>query len=666
MRVISAQKTLVENLKENRRSAQNITLIKGVDEEIQFTISQLYDGALLWLGWLQKNGLKHGDKLVLFIDNNHTFIHLFWGCLLGGIIPVPVAHGSTPYRQDKLINIIEQLGNCKFYIESATLDRFNEHLSTPSYAGKSDAIRACALTLESTGSIVFPKYQPVREMPGTLDDIAFIQFSSGSTSRPKGVLLTHRNLITNIGDMYARAELEDDCVALSWIPLTHDMGLIGYHLLMVAGNVNHIIMDTSLFARRPLVWMHKISEKKATMLSAPNFGFKHFLNSFRNSSNVSFSLSHVTGLICGAEPISYQLVEEFVNALKCYGFSDTVIRPSYGLAEAGLAVSIASRGSLLKSISLDRNKLNIGDRVVEISNGENASVFTMLGRPLENCHVRIVDNAGIELNEKYVGEIEIKGENVTQGYYAYEDGHDVLTDNWFRTGDIGLLYDGELLVTGRKKEIIFVEGQNYYPHDLESILEAKGISKLGEVAVSVYRESEENSDKILVFIRNRSDLEGFVAKAREAKKVIFQTMGLDLFDVVPVRQIPKTTSGKVRRYALAESYREGEFSEVIKQLSVVIAQQSASELAHEDKNDLEANVLSHVRSILDNPEIALNDSLFELGASSTQLVLFGERLNLDYSDCIDVTDFYDCESISELVELIRSRISESEEGYALV
>jgi acyl-CoA synthetase (AMP-forming)/AMP-acid ligase II len=303
----------------------------------------------------------------------------------------------------------------------------------------------------------------------TPDDVAFIQYSSGSTSDPKGVCLTHRNLCINIRAIVEGTGWNQDDVSLSWMPLTHDMGLIGYHLSVLAAGMNHAVMDTNAFVRRPLLWMIKASELRATQLCSPNFGYKHFLKLFERKGLPDADLSCVKLILNGAEPISYSLCEEFLDALAPYGLARTAMFPVYGLAEATVGVSMPEVGSEYSRIVVHRHSLRVGEPYQPADlDDEDAVSFVKVGTAIRDVDIRIADDADAVLTAGKVGNIQLFGGSVTERIYGDPQATASLftADGWLRTGDVGVFVDGQLVITGRSKDIIIINGQNYYPHDL--------------------------------------------------------------------------------------------------------------------------------------------------------------------------------------------------------
>ena len=330
-----------------------------------------------------------------------------------------------------------------------------------------------------------------------------MQYSSGSTSEPKGIVLTHRNLVSTVHSMRRRLEFSADDVALSWMPLTHDMGLIGYHLTMLASGMNHAIMDTAVFVRRPLLWMEKVHELRASQIASPNFGYKHYLKSFARKRPTELDLSCIALCLNGAEPISVDLCEEFITALEPFGFKRSAMLPVYGLAEATLGVTFSPLRRDYRHIVTKRHSLKIGEAYAETeSDDEDAVRFVKLGHAIDGCDYRVVDDGDSPVADGVVGNIQISGDNVTTGVYrdAERTAEIFSSDGWLRTGDCGVVVDGELVVTGRAKDLIIINGQNYYPHDIEEIVARIHELDLGKVVACGAKRPGRQTEELLVFL----------------------------------------------------------------------------------------------------------------------------------------------------------------------
>lgn len=662
MHPIPTDLRLVELFKSNLNKDKTINFIAGLNDESELSFQELYDRSFIWLGRLQRKGMSPGDKLVIVLKDNQLLVELFWACMLGGIVPVPVMQGHSQEHINKLHNILVVLDGEKFITDQEFFEKIKDHFDTKLSSDEKNKLLSNGYVPEDLVDNSIDNEAPGKEHVGDLDDLAFIQFSSGSTRNAKGIQLTHRNLIINISDMADRVNYKEDWVALSWMPLTHDLGIIGFHMLPIVRGISHHIMDTTLFARRPLSWLQKVSEKRANFICSPNFGFKHVLNALKDSQSYDYDLSCIEGVICGAEPISYKLVVDFTNRLKEYGFSDRCIRPCYGLAECVLAVCIVKENQLVKTVSLARDNLKVGDNIVESTDPDKSVIFTLLGEKLEKLDVRFIDSSGKSLGENIIGELEIKGDNVTKGYIGSttDDSEVISKDGWLNTGDLGFFHKGEIVVTGRKKDVIIIDGQNLYSHDLENIVEKSNICSLGEVAVTAHRSGDDVGDKILVFMRKRGDLRNFVEKIQSVKQTLFQSIGVEVFDVVPVKQIPKTTSGKFKRYTLAEEYGQGVYQEDLDTVKKLLAELNSVSATRIGSDEISEKILGMLHDLLENDSLQPSDGLFDIGASSVQLVALGERINTEYPDSIDVTDFYDCETVQSLIDIVKSRIKEAD------
>ena len=608
--------------------------------------------ALGVLGRFQAFGMQPGDELVLFTGNNEQFIDGFWACLHGGIVPVPVAVGISDDHRHKLLTIFGQLQRPWIYTEEGQLARLREFAEAHGRLGEFESLSARALCVEHISELGGPG--EVRA--AAPEDTAFIQFSSGSTSDPKGVVLTHANVMTNIRGIIEHARFTPEDISLSWMPLTHDMGLIGFHLCMLAAGIEHTIMDTRLFSRRPLLWIQEASARGATLLSSPNFGYKHFLKVHESRGLGDVDLSRVRLIFNGAEPISVPLCQRFLETLAPFGLRAEAMYPVYGLAEASLAVSFPPPGRAPRSVSVDRRQLAIGQPCRTLSASGDALELMLLGRAIPGCALRIADDADRPVPAGSVGHIQIRGGNVTAGYHGGVHPESFTADGWLRTGDLGFEHDGELVVTGRHKEIIFANGENCYPHDLESIIEAGAGIELGKVAVAGARRGEADEDELLVFLLHRGTAEDFIPVANRVRRHLTEQTALQVGHVVPVRSIPKTTSGKIQRTALAASYERGEFDELLGELD-------ALRLAHHDpateqESDVQRLLKQICASVVTDRRVGVDDDFFALGISSIALAQIFERIDEEYPGLLDIEDLFDKSTIRAIAAHLEARLLE--------
>lgn len=539
-----------------------IYFIEGDTKDEFLPYASLYQNALHALGGLQEAGIKTGDEVVFQIRDNRDFLILFWACQLGGLIPVPLALGSIDEQRHKVFRVWDKLQSPWLLSSAADLQRLER------FAAEHD-LRAAFTQLQARwldGAQVLAHPLPGQVHSPLPTDLAFIQFSSGSTGNPKGVTLSHAGLHLHLGDIAQTCQFGEEERFLSWMPLTHDMGLIGYHLEPLYLGVDQCLLPTSLFIRRPLLWMDKTSQYRATVLGSPNFGYRHFLRQFKPEQAYSWALSCVRMIVNGAEPISAALCQEFLGKLAPWGLRAEVMSPAYGLAEAGLMASLSRHR--LETLCCRRDSLNPGDSV-RLCDGEKTSGalhFVVAGRPTAYTEIDIRDAAGRSLDAGRVGHIYIHGPNVTSAYYRNPEANQAAysADGWLNTGDLGFFIDGKLVVTGRAKDIIFFNGINYYAHDLERVAQELDGIELNKVVACGVRGGQAEQDELLLFVLDKKpQAERFTRLAARLSEHLQSRVGIRVSHCLPVAQIPKTTSGKLQRYALAERYLNGEFAEFI-------------------------------------------------------------------------------------------------------
>jgi acyl-CoA synthetase (AMP-forming)/AMP-acid ligase II/acyl carrier protein len=646
--------TLNELMESNRNFPGNITYLEGENDTRDVSFGELYERALGILFHLQRIGARRGDKLILFLGNNEQFVDVFWAAILGGIIPVPVALGISDEHRHKLLRIARKLGKPFIYTERRSLERIGGLAAQVGETDLFNELRSRAFLVDDLDDISRPG-KPSASKP---EDVAFIQFSSGSTSEPKGVVLTHGNLIANMRGSTEVGKFSESDVSLSWMPMTHDMGLIGFHLVMFANRVHSHLMPTELFVRRPLLWLTFASRIRATITCSPNFGYKHFLKVLGDRPIEGLDLSAMRLIFNGAEPISVELCDEFLTRLAPAKLARNAMYPVYGLAEASLAVAFPEPGAPMRTITLDRHHMSVGAPVELVAKSDqNALELVSEGKAIPYCQVRITDDEDQPLPEDRIGNVHMTGGNVTSGYYENPEANAAAfsADGWLRTGDLGLFHEGQLYISGRAKEIIFVNGQNYYPHDLEAIAQNADGLELGKVVASGVRPRDSQVEQLVVFVLHRGAVAEFLPLATQVGRLVNEQTGLEVTAVVPVKRIPKTTSGKIQRHLLEEGYVGGEFDAELAELAALRTAQRGPESG--SLTQIEDKLKTIVDTALQGKRVGLNDNLFDVGASSLKLIEIHEQIDREYPGMVDLTELFDFPTVGELAKHLESKLS---------
>ena len=541
--------SLVDVLERNRGADRAVTYIEGENSERRVQYIDVYTRALGILYHLQAMGAQRGDKMIIFLSSNEQFLDGYWAAVCGGIVPVPLAVGISEEHRHKLLRVARKLGKPLLYTDAKNLERLQALAAQVGETDVFEDLKSRSFLVESITDISRPG-KLHRPAP---DDLAFIQFSSGSTSEPKGVMLTHRNLLANTQGATEAGKFTGQDVTMSWMPLTHDMGLIGFYLMQFANRINVVLMPTELFVRRPLLWLQIAAKKRVTLTCSPNFGYRHFLKVLGDRRLEGIDLSCIRQIYNGAEPISVDLCNEFMTKLAYTGLKREAMFPVYGLAEASLAVAFPELGKDYRWIRVNRRRLGVGAEIdINPIDARDTLELMCVGRAVPNTEVRIADDARAALPEGVVGHILIRGASVTRGYFGDPEATALAidADGWVDTGDLGFMHEGQLYIAGRAKEIIFVNGQNYYPYDLENIAQRAPGLDLNKLAAAGIAKPGAQGEELVVFVLHRGSMADFLPTAAAVSRLINEHTGLEVAQVIPTKRIPKTTSGKVQRHLL--------------------------------------------------------------------------------------------------------------------
>ncbi len=515
------------------------------------TCRELLNEAKLIASGLFNLGLKQGDKVIIATRYNQETIELLWGCFLLGVAPTilqpPMTFSGYNPAVIKLMDVYGQLNEPFVFMSPEVKD--SGDLPEGKIKHRTD--------LNSTGEYPDPTLNT--------EDLAFIQFSSGSTGNPKGIMLSHRNLIVNMDAIRIGLNAYYPDNIGNWMPLFHDMGLIGYHITPIYCNINQYHIETIDFIMKPGLWLDLMGLHKIAITGGTNFALALVLRYLkRNKPNQHWDFSSMKALLNGAEPISVKIMQEFVDALTPHGFDPRAMMPVYGMAEATLAISFTPlmQPSVIRAFNstlLDRE-----NRAQPVDPSDpGARMLSGVGVALNDIEIRILDEKDQPLKDGYTGFIQLKGDAITKGYYNKpESTAAAFCGEWLRTGDIGFFFEGNLYISGRQKDIIFKNGRNYFANDLETMVCTLDEISYGKVCIGGTTDRETGYDKVIVFLAGVPD-----QKAAEIfhrlRALLRSNLGITVDELVPIKsnEVPKTSSGKIQRYKLMQRYINGEFDD---------------------------------------------------------------------------------------------------------
>lgn len=504
---------------------------------------------------LAKRGVEAGETVALMLPTSRAYFATFFGILLAGAVPVPIYPPARPTQLE------EHLKRQSLILENA---RAVMLVTVPEALRISRLLRAKVENLRAVVSASeLPAVGTDEPRPQLLaHDLALLQYTSGSTGSPKGVMLTHSNLLANIRAMGEAAAVDSTDVFVSWLPLYHDMGLIGAWLGSLYHGIPLVVMSPMSFLARPDRWLRTISTVRGTLSAAPNFGYELCLTKVDDTRLEGLDLSSWRLAFNGAEPVSVETVERFAARFAPYGLRREAIAPVYGLAEAsvGLAFPPVGRPPLIDRVAREPF-LHSGLAQRAEPEDPNPLRLVACGRALPGHRIRVVDAAGAQLGERQEGRIEFRGPSSTSGYLRNPDEtRRLLHDGWLDTGDLGYVAEGDLFVTGRVKDLVIRAGRNLHPDELEVAVGNLAGIRRGRVAVFGAMDIRTGTERLVVLAETR-ETDG-AARAALRDRIVGVTidlLGTPPDDVVLARPgtVLKTSSGKIRRAASRDAYERG-------------------------------------------------------------------------------------------------------------
>ncbi len=511
--------------------------------------TDLINQAQKFAGGLRKIGTKEGEPVILVMTEPESAIIAILGCMIAQCPPTPV---YPP------LNLAAISGFLRFITHVALRSGATFVIADPQPYGILGNVTKDSPPIRGVVqfSDVMTNAQPL-EIPKTIPDTAFLQFTSGSTSTPKGVMVQHSGLAANLEMIRTACHMDSNSCVVTWLPVYHDMGLIGTVLNAITLPCKLVVIPPIVFLKHPKLWLELITQFRGTHTAAPNFAFG--LCARRVSDKTGIDLGSMTTFICGAEPVLPKTMEDFVNHFVDAGLNPASLVPAYGLAEATLAVTFTPYLRGLKTDRVSIDALTAGRKAVRLDDHANTVRIASCGFPMPGLSVRIASEDGQQFAERKIGEIQVSGPSVSSGYIGDETAtrESKSNDGWLKTGDLGYMADGELYVCGRIKDVIIVSGKNYHAHDLENAAaEVNGVRTGNVVAFS----SKNHDGESLVVIAETRNEQRSAELGKEIRNHLAKTIGIspDHVMVVPPATLPKTSSGKLKRSETKLLYEKGE------------------------------------------------------------------------------------------------------------
>ncbi len=545
-------------LVDTQPDAPAVVLVEG-DAEKTISYSELFRESARYAAALEDAGVQSGDLVALIMQHGEDVLYAFWGAMLLGAIP-----SIFPFLSDRL-------DPARYFDSVRQLVEHEGVRVVVTYSGLESDLRqsldAVEVTIFNTETLSADNPPDVKTYvdrnPATAEDTAFLQHSSGSTGLQKGVMLSHRAVLNQVAAYGAAIRLSPDDVIVSWLPLYHDMGLIAAFIMPMLQGVKLVLMSPFRWVRDPKMLLHAITRHDGTLCWLPNFAYTFLATRIRDEDLVGVDLASMRAFINCSEPVYAQSHADFRERFTPYGLHESALTVCYAMAENTFAVTQAGIDAPVKHDVIDRRTLSEDHQATPAVDDAPTLTFVSNGKPIPNCEIRVVDDSiRDDLPERRVGEIALRSDSMLSGYYKRPDASaDAMQDGWYFTGDMGYIAEGELYITGRKKDLIIVGGKNVYPQDIENLLNGvDGLHPGRATAFGVFNDKLGTEDVAIVAeISHELDPDDRQLKAqisREIRGRVAQNTEVTAryVHLVGPKWLVKTSSGKVARRANRQKF----------------------------------------------------------------------------------------------------------------
>ena len=540
-----------------------VTLQFSAREDLPLTYRQLLAGAGAYARTLEREGIQPGEVVVLILQHGEDLVYSFWGAILQGAIPSIMPFLTEKLSPERYRADLSTLISVAKPAAIITYPEFETEVHSALQQG--DSVRSVVVTnrIESRSEVDFASWRGIQRNP---EDIVLLQHSSGTTGLQKGVALSHHAVFNQLNSYGKSLLLAENDVIVSWLPLYHDMGLIAGFLMPILAGIPLVLMSPFDWVRAPYKLLQSASKYRGTLTWLPNFAYNFCAQKIRDRHIEGVDLASLRGVINCSEPVRWESHVAFYERFKSYGLKFEALQTSYAMAENVFGVTQSKLGSIPVVEEIDREAF-MGERVAKSPfDGRPSMKMMSSGQPIENTKVKVLDEKGNEVPERVIGELALQSDCMLTGYFNRPDATEkAFRDGWYLTGDYGYVSNGEVFVSGRKKDMIIVGGKNIYPQDLESLTyEVPGVHAGRSVAFGMFDEAQGTEDVVIIAEVDSEDAEEHqkIADAIRLHVTKNSAIALRYVKVVGPKWILKTSSGKTARSANKEKFlrelQEGE------------------------------------------------------------------------------------------------------------
>lgn len=509
--------------------ARGILFVNSFGKRKFVSYSEFRNHAIAFLTWLRENGIKKDDYAIIKIFDKELYLTAVWACIYGGIKCI-----CTPLDKTEIDTNLLSISNVYMIVDQSMT--MNEKVIKVDYS-----------IFDNTNEEFILKDRHE-------DDVIIIQYSSGSTSEPKGILLSEKNIITHSLGIEKQYGLSENDSFISWLPLNHNMGLAGFHITPLIFNLTQIQIDTMYFRRDPSIWFKLIDEYQISVTVSNCSTIGMMIKLEKLFSDWNYKLNSLRVIFIAGEKVDIRTMTAFFDKFKKMGLQKNMITPSYGLTESTLTVSAKLENELVTELYVTNEQCTIGDKI-NITENRNSNIFISVGIPLPHIEIKITDMYGKSLNEKIIGLIKVKSDANAKGYLKIEDNklnvYNLIDKNGFiDTGDIGFVNKGELFIIGRYKEMISINGKNYFYNDIEEQIKTKFPQYIQNIAVTTIIKKD-GGEALGLFVNDESIDKEILSSMI---KCVAKNLGINIEICQKMKSFPTTTLGKISRYQIAVNY----------------------------------------------------------------------------------------------------------------